>query len=91
MVLLAELVPRFAVGIKQEHLLLPFLQDAGMGAGARNREHLRGQEAGKLKVEKGGQDTNVGREHRGMRLQEGRGERLIARSLRPGRQEWVGF
>lgn len=37
---LAELAPRFAVGIRQEHLLLSFLQDAGVGARAGNREHF---------------------------------------------------
>lgn len=39
MALLAELAPRFAVGIRQEHRL-PFLQDAGMGARVGNREHF---------------------------------------------------
>jgi hypothetical protein len=40
MALLAELAPRFAVGIRQEHLLLPFFLDAWMGAGASSREHF---------------------------------------------------
>ena len=43
MALLAELAPRFAVGIRQEHLLLPFLWNVGKGARAATFEAKREQ------------------------------------------------
>lgn len=63
---MAELAPRFTVGIRQEHLL--FLQDARMGDEANRRKHKLAkqptEEMSKSKCQ---------REHKGTELQEGGG------------------
>lgn len=67
MVLLAELATRFAVGIRQEHLL--FLQDARMGAEANRREHFWGHKPTKQPAEMM-PNSECRREHKGTELQE---------------------